>query len=115
MTTHTIRLKHFWISTVLPTGRVRFTRSFGKPRTLDANETVWIVASSSPGTGTATLNGTCLGNFEANVPFAFEISGLLSNRNEVCLEIVTTVELAIEDIVLEFRQTEIERPLSADE
>ncbi len=107
MTTHTIRLNHFWIATVLSTGRMRFTRSFGKPRTLDANETVWIVASSSPGTGTATLNGTWLGDFEANMPFALEITNLLLNRNEVCLEIDTTVELTIEGIVLEFRQTEI--------
>ena len=107
MTTHTIRLKDFWISTVRPTGRMRFTRSFGKPRTLDANETVWIVASSSPGTGTATLNGTWLGNFEANVPFALEITDLLLNRNEVCLEIVAEKELAIDGIVLEIRQPEI--------
>ncbi len=107
MTTHTIRLNHFWIATVLPTGRMRCARSFGKPRTLDANETVWIVASSSPGTGTATLNGTWLGDFEANMPFALEITGLLLNRNEVCLEIVADGELAIEGIVLEFRQTEV--------
>ena len=107
MTTHTIRLNRFWISTALPTGRIRFTRSFGKPRTLDANETVWIVARSSPGTGTATLNGTWLGSFEAKVPFALEITGLLLNRNEVCLEIVADGELAIEGIVLEIRQTEV--------
>ncbi len=104
MATHTIRLNGFWIATPLPTG-MRFTRPFGKPRTLDANETVWIVGSL-PTIGTIQVNNTILGNFAASTPFAFEITNRLASRNQIAFDLVTSTEVAIDGVVLEIRRSE---------
>jgi len=106
MATHTIRLNGFWKATALPTG-MRFTRTFGKPRTLDANETVWIVVGSLPTIGSVRVNDTILGNFDATTPFAFEITHLLSSRNQIGFDLATTAEVAIEGVVLEIRRSDV--------
>lgn len=105
MATHTIRLNGFWIATAIPTG-MRFTRTFGKPRTLDANETVWIVVGSLPTIGTVRVNDTILGNFAASTPFAFEITPLLVSRNQIAFDLVTSTGVAIDGVVMEIRRSE---------
>ena len=106
MATHTIRLNGFWIATAIPTG-MRFTRAFGKPRTLDANETVWIVVDSLQTIGIVRVNETFLGNFAAATPFAFEITPLLSSRNQIAFDLATSVEVAIDGVVLEIRRSDV--------
>lgn len=76
MTPHRIRLHGFWDSKA-----GRHARRFGRPRTLDAGETAWLVGV---GSGTVLLNGEPLG--EAAGAFAFEVTARLLPRNEVAFE-----------------------------
>lgn len=85
MTPHVIRLRGFWTREILPDGRVRLARPFGRPRTLDANETAWIVGTCAD--GVALLNGEPLGGVHAGVPFAFEVTTHLSPRNVIAFEV----------------------------
>lgn len=73
MTPHRIRLQGFWTATA-----GRHDRRFGRPRTLDAGETAWLVGV---GVGTVLLNGEPLGT--ADGPFEFEVTAKLLPRNEL--------------------------------
>ena len=46
MTPHRIRLAGFWVASPTADGRVEHVRSFGKPRTVEASETVWVVTTA---------------------------------------------------------------------
>lgn len=81
MTPHRIRLHGFWTASELPDGRTRHARRFGRPRTLDADETAWLVGV---GVGRVFLNGEPLG--EATGSFAFEVTAKLLPRNELALD-----------------------------
>jgi hypothetical protein len=89
MTPHRIRLHSFWVTTA-----GCHARRFGRPRTLDAGETAWLVGV---GVGTVSLNGEPLG--EAAGPFAFEVTAKLLPRNELAL----AGPAQPEDVALELR------------
>lgn len=102
MTPHVIRLRGHWKRDELPDGRVRHSRNFGRPRTLDANETARLVGSRSPGNGTLFLNDQSVGTLTDGEPFAFDVTASLLARNRVALEV--TGNETIDEMVLEIRQ-----------
>ena len=59
MTPHRIRLAGFWVATPTADGRVEHVRSFGKPRTVVAGETVWVVTATP---GEVSVNGVSVGS-----------------------------------------------------
>jgi hypothetical protein len=74
-------------------------RRFGQPRTLDANERLWLVCGLLPGQATVSLNGTELGTTETS--FAFDITQMIRPRNELAF-VVASAE-AIGEVALEVR------------
>ena len=92
MSVHVIRLRGHWNRDELPDGRVRHSRHFGRPRTLDANETVWLVCSRSPGDGSLQLNDQLVGIVSGGEPFAFDVTALLAPRNAVGIEVTAAVD-----------------------
>lgn len=87
---HTIRLRGFW-ETATDGTRTNHTRKFGRPRTLDAGERVWLVCSALPGTTVAFVNGQVVGETTESGPFAADITDLLQNRNEVRFAVASDV------------------------
>ena len=59
MTPHRIRLAGFWTATPTADGRVEYARNFGRPRTADAGETLWVVTATP---GDVSVNGVALGH-----------------------------------------------------
>lgn len=78
---HRMTLRPPWERETLPDGRTRHRRRFGRPRTVDATETVWLVGDAS---GEVLLNGELLGACEGR--FAFEVTNRLAPRNEVAID-----------------------------
>lgn len=78
---HTIRLGPPWTVTTADAG-ARHARKFGRPRTLDADERLWLVCDHVPGPAEVHLNGTLVGAIEGG-PFAADITAHLLPRNEV--------------------------------
>jgi beta-galactosidase/beta-glucuronidase len=69
-------------------GRVRFRRNFGYPGRIDENERVWLTFAGIEGAAEVWLNGKFLGRQEdAQRPFEFEITRLLRDRNDLCVEV----------------------------
>jgi hypothetical protein len=65
---------------------VRFRRRFGRPRQIDAEERVWLIGEGLTGSGDFCLNGERLGSHAAAAgPFAFPITNLLAERNELSI------------------------------
>jgi hypothetical protein len=83
---HTIRLGPPWQTTPTDTGS-RHARKFGRPRTLDANEQLWLVCECVPGPAEVRVNGTVVGTPDASGPFAVDITSLLQPRNEVVIAV----------------------------
>jgi hypothetical protein len=83
---HRIRLRGFWTKTEIGPGHARHARRFGRPRTLDPDETAWIVCERSPGPGVVWLNGDLLGEAASGEPFAFEVTARLQLRNELWID-----------------------------
>ena len=98
MTPHRIRLNGFWTATPTADGRVEHARSFGKPRTSDATETLWVVTETP---GEVSVNGVPLGH-GVEVLIGVE----LQSRNR--LAIVTDAELG--EVALEVRTVPGEPP-----
>ena len=98
--THTIRLRGCW-ETISDRARTTHSRKFGRPRTLDAGERVWLVCTEVPGVGEVTVNGELVGRTREAGRFAADITGKLRERNVVEL----TVESAapIGEVTLEIR------------
>lgn len=82
---HHIRLGPPWTATATGEG-ITFSRKFGRPRTLDPGETVWLVIAASPAAFTVHLNGEILGQSIRDEPFEAEIAGRLLPRNELILD-----------------------------
>ena len=97
---HRIRLSSQWDSNATGDGRTRHVRRFGRPRTLDANERVWLVAESLPAESEAAVNGTALESALAD-SFAADITSLLKPRNEVAFTLPTGTSLG--EVALEIR------------
>ena len=97
---HRIRLGTPWDSTATDDGRARHVRRFGRPRTLDANERVWLVAESLPAESNAAVNGTAVES-ELAGSFAADITSLLKPRNEVAFTLPAKASLG--EVALEIR------------
>lgn len=111
---HRINLGPPWAVTTSD-GRTRHARRFGRPRTLDAGETVWLVCARVPGPAAVLLNGEQLATVEPG-PFATEITSRLQPRNEVVFDTPSADPLG--DVALEMRPGEetagLHRPLATD-
>lgn len=79
---HTIRLGPPWSVTPEAAGE-RHARKFGRPRTLDADERLWLVCAHVPGPAAVSVNGAVVGTAGAGGPFAADVTSLLRPRNEV--------------------------------
>jgi hypothetical protein len=97
---HTIRLGPPWQTTATDAG-TRHARKFGHPRTLDANERLWLVCEHLPGPAEIRVNGTAVGTPDAPGPFAADITSLLQPRNEVVLAVASNGPLG--PVALEVR------------
>jgi hypothetical protein len=97
---HTIRLGPPWQVTATDTN-TRHARKFGRPRTLDENERLWLVCEHVPGAAEVAVNGTLVGTPTAAGPFAADITSILLPRNEVVFAVASDVPLGA--VVLELR------------
>ena len=80
--THTIHLRSAWDTTSDPT-RTRHSRKFGRPRTLDDAERVWLICTAIPGPAEISLNGELVGSMAQGGPFAADITEKLQARNVI--------------------------------
>ena len=94
---HRIRLGPPWEVAPHGDGRTRHARRFGRPRTHDTAECVWIVAELPDGSE-VSLNGDTL---EAEAKFAADVTDRLLPRNE--LVIVVPNDAAPAGVALEIR------------
>ena len=85
---HTIRLGPPWQLTPAD-GGARHARKFGRPRTLDPDERLWLVCDHVPGAGDVHVNGTLVASPDAPGPFAADITPLLLPRNEVVFAVAS--------------------------
>jgi hypothetical protein len=99
-TPHRIRLGPPWQTSATDSG-TRHARKFGRPRTLDANERLWLVCDHVPGPAEVHLNGSLAGTAEAGEPFAADITSLLQPRNEVVFAVAA--DGALGNVALEVR------------
>src|SRR5947209_8112469 len=68
-------------------GRVRFRRRFGYPGRIDAHERVWLTFAGVADRAEVWLNGVRLGDHQGPGAFVFEVTSLLSERNELVVEV----------------------------
>jgi hypothetical protein len=68
-------------------GRVRYRRSFGRPRELDPQEHVWLTFERADIIARVWLNDQFLGQHEGHGSFEFEVTPLLLKRNELVVEV----------------------------
>ena len=92
---HTIRLRGAWEIATQPDGRVSCMRSFGKPRTLDLNETLWLVAD---GIADVSVNNQPLGS---GLKVEYDFTPILQTRNRVTL-IADTADI-VNNVCMEIR------------
>ncbi|MBA4066610.1 MAG: hypothetical protein C0501_23480 [Isosphaera sp.] len=97
---HTIRLGPPWVVTPGP-DRTTHARNFGRPRTLDPGERVWLVCARVPGPAEVALNGEPVGALPAAGPFAADVTDRLHPRNAVTFSVASDDPLG--GVVLEVR------------
>lgn len=97
---HTIRLGPPWEVTISESG-ARHTRKFGRPRTIDANERVWLVCEHVPGAAVIYVNGANAGAIDAPGSFTTDITALLQSRNELAIAVVCASQIG--SVLLEIR------------
>ena len=95
---HRIRLGPPWQVTTLEDGRSRHARRFGRPRTIDSTESVWLVVESLLVGCEVFLNEV---PFDITDPFEVEITRLLNPRNEVAIHMLVGALLGA--VALEIR------------
>ncbi len=100
---HRIRLRGSWEVTPLEGGRTRHLRRFGRPRTIDPGETVWLVGESVPGAVVVLLNGGRIGEAQAGQPFAFDATSRLNPRNELVIEVSAPADAPLGEVAVEIR------------
>ena len=88
LSTHKIRLGPPW-QTVATDAGTRHARKFGRPRTLDANERLWLACAHVPGPAEVRVNGTVVGTPGAAGPFAADVTSHLQPRNEVVFAVAS--------------------------
>ncbi len=97
---HTIRLGSPWERTTQE-GRTRHSRNFGRPRTLDSDERLWLVCEHIPESAEVAVNDEVVGRLPAAGPFAADITTQLRSRNTVVIEVTGNDSLGA--VVLEVR------------
>jgi hypothetical protein len=97
---HTIRLRGAW-ETVASGGTVCHSRNFGRPRSLDPGQRVWLVCDRLPGPARVSLNGTDLATASHTGPFAADITDRLAPRNVVVFSVSSPDPLG--DVALQIR------------
>ncbi len=98
---HSIRLGPPWQVAAVD-GGTRHARKFGRPRTLDANERLWLVCAHVPGPVEVRVNGACVGTADAPGPFVADVTALLGQRNEVAFVVSSAEPLG--GVALEVRR-----------
>lgn len=99
---HRIRLGPPWVVTPADDGRTRRARHFGRPRTLDPGECVWLMCGSLPAGSDVRVNGDSVGATDGE-HFAADITHLLKPRNELVIHATTPDPLG--EVALEIRPT----------
>jgi hypothetical protein len=100
--THSIRLRGFW-ETSSDGVRTTHARQFGRPRTADPGERVWLVCGSVPGPAEVSVNGQLIGTLAAAGPFAADVTDLLLPRNAVRFAVESDQSLG--EVAVEIRAT----------
>ena len=83
---HKMMLRGHWEISRTAEGFTRHTRRFGRPRTLDANETVHVTCTRVPEAACVYVNEVRLGTVQVGEPFDFDITSALSIRNALTIE-----------------------------
>ena len=99
---HTIRLRGAW-ETGEAAGRTTHARKFGRPRTLDPGERLWLVCAHVPGPAEVSVNGMVIGSVPLAGPFAIDITDHLQPRNAVVFAVSSAEPLG--EVILEVRTT----------
>jgi len=98
--THIIRLRGAWESTS-SSATTHHSRKFGRPRTLEAHERVWLVCENVPGPNEVSINGKVIGGSREKGPFAVDITDVLEPRNQVLFSVDSSDPLG--EVTLEIR------------
>jgi hypothetical protein len=100
---HTIRLRGFWSVTTTPDKKAHLhSRGFGRPRTLDADERLWLVCTHVPGQAQILLNQTLIEELPAAGPLAIDITPYLQARNHLIFIVCSAAPLG--EVALEVRR-----------
>jgi hypothetical protein len=97
---HIIRLRGAWECTSSADVE-RHTRNFGRPRTLDPGERVWLVCQNMPGSTEVILNGKPIGANREKGIFQIDITDHLQTRNQVIFSVGSKEPLG--EVYLEMR------------
>jgi hypothetical protein len=98
---HIIRLRGGWES-IPSEDRVHHSRNFGRPRTLDAHERVWLICQNVPGPFEVYLNGQAIGGNREMGSFAADITDLLQTRNTILFAVTSSEPLG--EVCIEIRE-----------
>jgi hypothetical protein len=99
---HIIRLRGAWESTPVE-NRTHHVRNFGRPKTLDAHERVWLVCQNVPGPFAVSLNEQVVAENSDIGSFAADITDLLQARNTILFAVASTEPLG--EVCIEIRET----------
>lgn len=66
--------------------RVLFRRRFGRPRSLDEHERIWLIGERVSGRAIIRLNGRLIGEID-NAAFQFPVTEVIGERNELAFEL----------------------------
>jgi len=104
---HRIRLRGPWEHESLPAAAgTRHRRRFGYPGQIDTTERVWITCAGVTGKAVVTLNKQPLGSPPSGVRFEYEVTPLLSARNELLIDIAGEQEADLwGEVAMEIRRT----------
>jgi hypothetical protein len=97
---HIIRLRGAWDS-ISVEDRTHHVRNFGRPRTLDADEQVWLVCQNIPGPVEVYLNEQVIGGNRESGSFAADITDLLQARNTILFAVASPESLG--EVSIEIR------------
>jgi hypothetical protein len=98
---HIIRLRGAW-ETITSTDVFRHSRNFGRPRTLEVHERVWLVCQNVPGSTEVILNGWVIGERREEGGFEVEITNLLQHRNQIVFS--STSNNPLGEVSIEIRE-----------
>jgi hypothetical protein len=97
---HVIRLRGAWEVTSA-VGLTIHTRNFGKPRTLESQERVWLVCQDVPGPAEVFLNGHKVAESGEAGSIAVGITEHLQPRNNLRFEVAARARLG--EVSIEIR------------